>query len=134
MSQDNAHAQRLEAALITREKKDLQSRIKALFTSGRITKPIQDKLLQDCGTVRMSLDDSGTLASNSVLAKVEAYEDLREGAAWPNDGTLPPDVQAAPENPGWGGHGEHQSREQVTSTVDNFFEMLPGGAPSRKAA
>lgn len=120
---------RLEQALLSQSKERLQGRIAALYHSGRITKPIHDTMLLDLGTVRLSLDDSGQLASNAVIAKVEAYEALPAGSAWPTGGTLPANVGPAPEPGAWGGY---ETAQQVAQAVDDFFGMLPGAAAAKK--
>lgn len=118
---DSPYAKRL----LTKERDSIKARIDTLFSTGRITKPIKDKLLQDAGTVRLSLTDAGELETNAVLAKVEAYESLPASAAWPSDGSIPAGVQPADGNPSW---GADNSPAGVAQTVDSFFSMLPGAS------
>lgn len=124
LSLAESRAERAEKALLGERRQSLVERIRKLFSSGRITKPIRDQLTQQAGTVRLSLDDQGQLATNAVLAKVEAYEALPSGSSWSNEGALPPDVQPAPPQEGWG----NESIGNVAQQVNDFFSMLPSGA------
>lgn len=117
--------------LLKLERNGILGRIKRLLESGRISKAIADKLNKQATTVQLSLDAAGELAGNAVLAKLEAYEELHEGASWANTGTLPDGVQAVPAPQGSWERGP-QSAEAVSSTVNDFFSMLPG-APSAAA-
>ncbi len=122
--QSDPRAARLEAALLGKERDTLKGRIGGLYRSGRVTKPIHDRLLRDASTVRLSLDEGGKLQGNTVLAKVEAYEELAEGSAWPSEGALPEGVRSVdPPAGAWGGPQEPAA---VAQQVDAFFEMLPG--------
>ena len=81
-------------------RKDLTTRIEALKTSGRISKPVRDKLMSELKAENLSLTDDGELAQSRLLAKVEAYEDLDKGAFLSMDRGQPtpvpdPDEQAA---------------------------------------
>jgi hypothetical protein len=124
LSQGAPRQSAAEANLLKRERAGVLERIGALFQSGRITKPIHDKLKSEAGTVRLSLDDSGELAGNSLLTRVGAYEELPAGSAWPTTGALPEDVRAV--EPPLGTWSPEGNREAVSQTVDAFFDTLPG--------
>lgn len=124
LSHGDQRSARLEANLLARERQGLAQRIQSLYDSGRITKPIHDQLRAQATTVRLSLDEGGAVTANPVLSKVEAYEALPAGTAWPTTGALPPDVQAAsPPSGNWSPEGNPTA---VAESVDAFFQMLPG--------
>lgn len=115
---------RLEQALLSQGREAMKTRINSLFSTGRVTKPIKDKLLSECGTVRLSLDDAGQLGTNAVLSKVEAYEELPAGSAWPATGALPEGVRGV--EPPSGTWNPSDSPAATAEAVDSFFDMLPG--------
>lgn len=122
LSLAESRAQRLENALLSERRQSIQQRIDRLFTSGRISKPIRDQLVKQSQTVRLSLDAEGQVASNVVLAKVEAYEALPANSTWSAQGMLDGAQPAAPSD-GW---GADESAGGVAQQVDAFFATLPG--------
>jgi len=78
---DKERADRAEAELVKLHRDDLGRRIKRLRDTGRITKPLADKLSGELKTDRLSLADTGKLAGTPLVHKVEAYEALDEGAS-----------------------------------------------------
>lgn len=71
-----------EARLLITERDNLKRRIQALYDTGRVTRPIRDKLLSQAGAVQLSLSESGSVAASPLVARVEAYEDLLPNTAW----------------------------------------------------
>lgn len=70
-------ANTFQARAAKAEQDSLIVRIKALNEKAIIGKPIFDKLMKDATTVKLSLDPAtGAVKENSLLAKVQAYEEL----------------------------------------------------------
>lgn len=97
----------LTKRLMETERKTLAARAEALFSSGRISKPIKDKLVADLATVKLSMAPStGELLPNSVVSRIEAYEAIEEGTVFPpvrlSDGEQrppkPPEAANRPQN------------------------------------
>jgi hypothetical protein len=98
-------------------------RIGNLFTTGRITKPMRDKLLQEAGTVQLSLDESGEIKDVKLLAKVEAYEALPASFAAADrlsNGHGGDGVTAV--DPPEGMAGPPRTREEVDRILTEHFE------------
>ncbi len=78
MSMDQVQTENnaLKSRLVASERAGLAARIRALSQSGKVTKQIRDKLLEELNTVQLSLDRNGQLLNSKLLAKIEAYEDL----------------------------------------------------------
>lgn len=77
-------AERAESKLIDLEHASLLRRIKSLRESGKIAKPLADKLENQAKSVSLSLDPStGAVNVLPLLSKVEAYEELPKNAAFP---------------------------------------------------
>lgn len=104
--------------------KDLGRRIKALFETGRINKPIHDKLEADLKTVKLSLSDTGEPAPCPLAAKIEAYEELEEGTAWASTQLSLKGVKPA-DKPSWM-NDPTNSKEDAEKTVDTILEMNRG--------
>lgn len=73
----------MEARALKAERDNIVTRINGLSASGRITKPIKDKLLKEVNTVKLSLSETGELSSNDLATKVAAFEELPAGHSWP---------------------------------------------------
>lgn len=115
-----------EARLLGMETAGLRDRIEALFTTGRVSKPIRDKLLEDLGKQQLRLSATGDLEPNPVVYRVESYEALEAGAAFPTRLSHEGGVREVPPPPGtW---GAPQTQKEVDDQVSAFFEMIPGGS------
>lgn len=74
MSMDAVKA--LQNRLLAKERSDLERRVRDLAKSGRVNNKRRDTMLSELQAVRLSIDSAGNLAGGSLLAKIEAYEDL----------------------------------------------------------
>jgi hypothetical protein len=104
--------------LMETEKKSLVARANALFSTGRITKPAKDKLLAELGTVQLSLaPTTGELLPNKTVAKIEAYEELDEGSAFPvtdlSQGVTRPPMPSE-------GQSQRDTPEHTKKTLDDI--------------
>lgn len=75
----------LQTRILDMERANLETRIKALADTGRISKALGTKLDAELKMVQLSLDAEGKLSPTSLTAKVEAYEVLDANTAWPAD-------------------------------------------------
>ena len=73
----------LQGRILKMERQDLERRIKAIRESGRIGKPIYDRMTTELKSIKLSLGKDGEVADNILLSKVKDYEALPEGSAWP---------------------------------------------------
>lgn len=113
-----------EKRLLQREKEQLVLRIGNLFSTGRVSKPLRDKLLQEASTVQLSLDESGELKDIKLLAKVEAYEALPASFSTPERlSNGQGDDMTAVDAPD-GMAGAPRTREEVDRAVDEFLELV----------
>ena len=63
---------------------ELEGEIKALGKSGRVNKPIQDAMLLELKSVKLSLSDAGDLvADTDLLSRIKIYKGLPAGAYFP---------------------------------------------------
>lgn len=73
----------LQTRILKMERQDLERRIKALRDTGRVGKPIYDRMAAELKSIKLSLGKDGEVADNLLLSKVKDYEALPEGSAWP---------------------------------------------------
>jgi hypothetical protein len=83
MKDENARLKKrnavLEAESLELHRGKLVARIRKLRETGRVSKPVQDKLLGELKAENLSIADDGKLAEAKLLIKVEAYEALERG-------------------------------------------------------
>jgi hypothetical protein len=83
MKDENARLKKRNAALesesLELHRDKLATRIRKLRETGRVSKPVQDKLLGELKAENLSIADDGKLAEAKLLIKVEAYEALERG-------------------------------------------------------
>lgn len=110
----------LTKELLTLKRDDLKRRAQLLLETGRVGKPVRDKLLADLGKVQLSLSPNGGLTPNSVANRIEAYEELEKGSAFPvvdlsnaERPGLPREGRSAPETP-----------SEVNKAMDDIDLML----------
>lgn len=66
-----------------KDKEDLVRRANRLFSTGRVTRPVRDKLVREIQAVQMSYTRAGDLHNPpKVIARLEAYEELPKNSAW----------------------------------------------------
>jgi hypothetical protein len=75
----------VEARLIKQERASLGLRIGNLLRSGRINRPLHDRLVKEANTVRLSLGEDGEPSPCKLLMQVEAYEALPTGKTFGQD-------------------------------------------------
>lgn len=63
-------------------RRDLQTRVNQLFRTGRITRPVAQKLIQEANSMQLSFTRGGELAPSKLVNRIEAYEDLPKHSAW----------------------------------------------------
>jgi hypothetical protein len=122
-------ASRLEEQLVKLKRESLVSRVNVLFASGRITRPMRDKLLTEASAAQLSLDDAGELKDARLLAKVEALEELPATFAPADRLSQNGDGVTAVDAPA-GMRGPPQTKAEVDAAVDDF-EQLVGRGKSR---
>lgn len=111
-----------EKRLLQREKEQITLRIGSLFSTGRITKPMRDKLLQEAGAVQLSLDETGEIKEVKLLAKVEAYEALPASFGQADRLSANGDGGITAVDPPEGMAGPPRTREEVDRVVAEHFE------------
>lgn len=72
----------LHTRLEDADRKNMRIEIDNLLKSGRITPVIAQRLNNEVGTYRLSLNASGEAAQTIVQAKIDEFKLLPEGAAW----------------------------------------------------
>lgn len=111
-----------EAELLKLKRENLVTRIGALFSSGRIPKPVRDKLLNEANTAQLSLGDDGQLKDVRLLAKVEAFEDLPANFGQADRLSANGDGGITAVDPPEGMAGPPRTREEVDRVVAEHFE------------
>lgn len=72
-----AQTDKLKAVILKQSTKELANRIGVLYKAGYIDDTIRKKLANEVGAVQLSsVSNDGELLPNSVLTRIEAYEDL----------------------------------------------------------
>ena len=103
----------------------LKDRIKDLFRTGRVNKPLRDKMLSELSTVKLSLGKDGKVQTTTLATRVEAYEALpsRMGLT---GGDEPEGVEDPPEAKK---NTRPTTQAEVDAVVDDIDVMM-----GRKAA
>ncbi len=70
------------APIRKRDQKDAETRIKKLFQTGRITRPIAEKKIKEARTFEFSYTRKGDTVANPLVAWIEAREELPKHSAW----------------------------------------------------
>lgn len=81
-----------EVALKEAERRELSRRVDRLFADNKISGTIQRKLKTELSTINLSFTDSGELADNKFITRIEAYEALEPGVF--KDKTVATDLSA----------------------------------------
>lgn len=71
-----------DAVAAKQNKNRLLERIAMLFETGRIDKPIHDRLKTEAEAVQLSIGDDGEVSLTRVHHEVGAFEQLKPGAMW----------------------------------------------------
>lgn len=110
----------LTKELLQLKRDDLKQRAQLLLETGRVGKPVRDRLLNDLGKVQLSLSPNGGLVPNSVANRIEAYEELEKGSAFPVV-----DLSNA-ERPGLPREGRHapETPSEVAKSLEDIDLML----------
>lgn len=103
-------------ALLRTHRASLQSRIRRLLDTGRITRPIYQALAADCGKVHLSLDGMGDLIPSPLTAKIEAYEALDENSSWPATVRLGQETETDPPDGTDGG----QDADRIINEIATY--------------
>lgn len=115
----------VEKRLIQMGKTDLGRRLTALHTTGRINKPIHDKLATELKTVNLSLTSDGSFAASPVESKISAYEELPAGNAF-NLG----EGAVAAQPPAYA--GTEDGPKATAEKIDQFFALTGSQQPAKK--
>lgn len=115
----------LMSEVLDGKREKLKTRIKDLFKTGRINKPLRDKLTAELNTAKLSLGKDGKVVETPLAARVAAYEDLPARLSMgygdePSPADDPPEARKS---------GRPETEAEANAVLDDIDVMM-----GRKAA
>ena len=115
-------------------RRDLETRARRLFETGRVDRPTAKKLILESRSVQLSYTRSGEPAPNPLLSRIEAFETLPAKSVWSKTGARPLEGRDLSDTRGvdvpgkLDGGNTSKGTEEATELVLSFI----AGPPAKK--